>query len=660
MLSLRFALQTLKKDFRHYALFIFANAFLLMVNAMFFAIRNNHSIATSEYGKIIKAVMVLGLVLSLLVGAVFIFYANSFVSGRRQRQIGTLSMLGMSRFQGFMVVAWQSLGLWFITTVIGLAASFGALFIAFPVLNQLAGGQDYRVAFDWNTVVTVGLIYAALFFMMTLIEGFKIGRTSLIDLTKSDQKVAKEPKAKAFLGITGFVILIAGYWLALTTKPSLNALFSFIWAVGLVIVGTYLVMIVGIGWLLKRLRKNQKYYYQDKHFVPVSGLLFRVKNNGAGLATVALLFTTIVVALTAAISMQQVTSKFGQYLPYDTTITSTQALSQDQLNQVQQSAQEHNLTLSASHELEATNAILANVSDEGKISRFTGTGDVMSTPAFRAMTTASLKKWQGQSVSLASDEVGIYATHQKQVPTKLQIGGKTYKVKTINQFTSPDSTAPSGPSYYYLVVNQQSQLNDFLKDVQVPASNDGGVQVSISDMPDAVTHLYAYDVKGTKKNEIAFSKDLSKIFQQTGGQVTDRADAVQSIETVFGSLVFVGVLTAVVLTFTTVLIVYYKQVAEGMVDRQNFKKMQRIGLSLAETKQMINRQIRLLFGLPLLLLVLNAAFAFPILKTVFKTLGMFDPTIFIPVMVTMTVIVILIYLVIYWLTSKRYQQIVNQ
>ncbi|CAK1241990.1 ABC-type antimicrobial peptide transport system [Fructobacillus cardui] len=658
MLSLRFALQTLKKDFRHYALFIFANAFLLMVNAMFFAIRNNHSIATSEYGKIIKAVMVLGLVLSLLVGAVFIFYANSFVSGRRQRQIGTLSMLGMSRFQGFMVVVWQSLGLWFITTVIGLAASFGALFIAFPVLNQLAGGQHYRVSFDWNTVVTVGLIYAALFFLMTLIEGFKIGRTSLINLTKSDQRVAKEPKAKAFLGITGFVILIAGYWLALTTKPSLNALFSFIWAVGLVIVGTYLVMIVGIGWLLKRLRKNQKYYYQDKHFVPVSGLLFRVKNNGAGLATVALLFTTIVVALTAAISMQQVTSKFGQYLPYDTTITSTQALSQDQLNQVQQSAQQHNLTLSASHELEATSATLVNVSGQGKLSRFTGTGDIMSTPAFRAMTTASLQKWQGKSVSLASDEVGIYAARQKKVPTQLQIGGKAYKVKTIGQLTSPDSTAPSGPSYYYLVVNQQSQLDAFLKDIQVPATADE--QVGASAMPDAVNYIYAYDVKGTKNNEISFSKDLTKIFQQTGGQVMDRADAVQSIETVFGSLVFVGVLTAVVLTFTTVLIVYYKQVAEGMVDRQNFKKMQRIGLSLAETKQMINRQIRLLFGLPLLLLVLNAFFAFPILKTVFKTLGLFDPTIFISVMVTVTVIVILIYLVIYWLTSKRYQQIVNQ
>lgn len=658
MLSLRFALQTLKKDLRHYGLFIFANAFLLMVNAMFFAIRNNHSIATSEYGKIIKAVMVLGLVLSLLVGAVFIFYANSFVAGRRQRQIGTLSMLGMSRFQAAMVVAWQSIGLWLMTVVLGVLAAYAALFLAFPVLNSLAGGQHYKAAMDGQTIIIVAMIYAALFFLMTVVEWLKIGRTSLIDLTKSDQKVAKEPKARALFGILGFVTLFLGYWLALMTKPSLDALFSFIWAVGLVIVGTYLVMIVGIGWFLKRLRKNQKYYYQDKHFIPVSGLLFRVKNNGAGLASVAILFTTIVVALTAAISMQQVTSKFGQYLPYDTTISKAQQLSATDLVQVQQTAAAHDLSLSQVHQLAATTPILSQIDSNGKISRYTGTGDILSKPVVRMMTAASLQKWQGSTVTLANDEVGVYATHNKSVPKQLQIAGKTYRVKAIHDFKAPDSTAPSGPGYYYVVVNQDSQLTDFLKDVQ----STGNVNIQIGDLADAVTYLYAYDVRGTKENEIAFSQDLQKLSwanDETGAQITDRADAVKSIQTVFGSLVFVGVLTSIVLAFTTILIVYYKQVAEGLVDRQNFKKMQRIGLSLAETKQMINRQIRLLFGLPLLLLVLNASFAFPILKTVFKTLGMFDASIFIPVMVTVTGIVILVYLLTYWLTSKRYQQIVN-
>ena len=231
---------------------------------------------------------------------VFLFYSNSFLMKRRRKELGLYNMLGMGKRHIAQVLLWESAMVAAVSLASGLAA--GILLSKFSQLVMLrlvdkAASFDFSVS-GFAVIVTLAL-FAGLFFLILLNSLRQVRFSSAMELLRGGSAGEREPRANYVLALLGAGLLGAGYWLALTVVNPVEALVWFFVAVILVILGTYLLFISGSVALLKLLRRNRRYYYQTNHFVSVSGMFYRMKRNGAGLASICILSTMVLVMISS-------------------------------------------------------------------------------------------------------------------------------------------------------------------------------------------------------------------------------------------------------------------------------------------------------------------------------------------------------------------------
>ena len=431
-------------------------------------------------------------------------------------------------------------------------------------------------------------------------------------------------------------------------KVSMDAVTSFMLAVVLVVIGTYLVFIAFSIIFLKMLRKNKNFYYKRNHFISVSGMIYRMKQNGASLASICLLLTTALVAIVTTGTLrlsQEATLKL--YNPYDVVMTKKTPISHSDKMMIQSKAKDNHVTVGKYVNMMMTEPIYGNFS--GSTYSVSKTVDMSTENQLFAVPVADYNRIQKQNVHLAKDEILMYSSKGGYDKNRLTVKGKTYKVRHIDSF-----------DFYF----------DYQRTIFKPIfvfAKDKTVCEQISGK-----WLYAmgYDISGKKSDLKKYTAGLENKFmtvvKNKNSQGTymdsfaDRPTISEISNQMYGGLLFIGIFVSIVMLIATVVVMYYKQVSEGYADRDRFKTMQQVGLSREETKSAINSQVLTVFMLPIIGAAVNVGFAIPAIQKMLVLLAMYDKLLIVKFGIVSLAVTFLGYVAVYKLTTNVYENIVNR
>lgn len=649
MLKLKLSRQTISKNLQLYLPFLLANAVMVGINYIFFSMTTNKSLEKQNYGSVLIQLMNIGLVFTLAITFFFMIYINGIVSRRRNHELGLYSILGMTRSDLGKMIFFIDAIMFAASSVLGLV--FGATFVKFVGLGlkQLLDMERLNVPMFSSVAAIICIGYfAAVYFILLLGDLWRLRSVNPLDLWKATNEREKEPRGSWIFGIAGVVALCTGYALAVRMKVSMDAVTSFMLAVVLVVIGTYLVFIAFSIIFLKMLRKNKNFYYKRNHFISVSGMIYRMKQNGASLASICLLLTTALVAIVTTGTLrlsQEATLKL--YNPYDVVMTKKTPISHSDKMMIQSKAKDNHVTVGKYVNMMMTEPIYGNFS--GSTYSVSKTVDMSTENQLFAVPVADYNRIQKQNVHLAKDEILMYSSKGGYDKNRLTIKGKTYKVRHIDSF-----------DFYF----------DYQRTIFKPIfvfAKDKTVCEQISGK-----WLYAmgYDISGKKSDLKKYTAGLENKFmtvvKKKNSQGTymdsfaDRPTISEISNQMYGGLLFIGIFVSIVMLIATVVVMYYKQVSEGYADRDRFKTMQQVGLSREETKSAINSQVLTVFMLPIIGAAVNVGFAIPAIQKVLVLLSMYDKLLIVKFGIVSLAVTFLGYVVVYKLTTNVYENIVNR
>lgn len=649
MLKLKLSRQIISKNLQLYLPFLLANAVLVGINYIFFSMTTNKSLEKQNYGSVLIQLMNIGLVFTLAITFFFMIYINGIVSRRRNHELGLYSILGMTRSDLGKMIFFIDAIMFAASSVLGLV--FGATFVKFVGLGlkQLLDMERLNVPMFSSVAAIICIGYfAAVYFILLLGDLWRLRSVNPLDLWKATNEREKEPRGSWIFGIAGVVALCTGYALAVRMKVSMDAVTSFMLAVVLVVIGTYLVFIAFSIIFLKMLRKNKNFYYRRNHFISVSGMIYRMKQNGASLASICLLLTTALVAIVTTGTLrlsQEATLKL--YNPYDVVMTKKTPISHSDKMMIQSKAKDNHVTVGKYVNMMMTEPIYGNFS--GRTYSVSKTVDMSTENQLFAVPVADYNRIQKQNVHLAKDEILMYSSKGGYDKNRLTIKGKTYKVRHIDSF-----------DFYF----------DYQRTIFKPIfvfAKDKTVCEQISGK-----WLYAmgYDISGKKSDLKKYTAGLENKFmtvvKKKNSQGTymdsfaDRPTISEIFNQMYGGLLFIGIFVSIVMLIATVVVMYYKQVSEGYADRDRFKTMQQVGLSREETKSAINSQVLTVFMLPIIGAAVNVGFAIPAIQKVLVLLSMYDKLLIVKFGIVSLAVTFLGYVAVYKLTTNVYENIVNR
>ena len=649
MLKLKLSRQIISKNLQLYLPFLLANAVLVGINYIFFSMTTNKSLEKQSYGSVLIQLMNIGLVFTLAITFFFMIYINGIVSRRRNHELGLYSILGMTRSDLGKMIFFIDAIMFAASSVLGLV--FGATFVKFVGLGlkQLLDMERLNVPMFSSVAAVICIGYfAAVYFILLLGDLWRLRSVNPLDLWKATNEREKEPRGSWIFGIAGVVALCTGYALAVRMKVSMDAVTSFMLAVVLVVIGTYLVFIAFSIIFLKMLRKNKNFYYKRNHFISVSGMIYRMKQNGASLASICLLLTTALVAIVMTGTLrlsQEATLKL--YNPYDVVMTKKTPISHSDKMMIQSKAKDNHVTVGKYVNMMMTEPIYGNFS--GSAYSVSKTVDMSTENQLFAVPVADYNRIQKQNVHLAKDEILMYSSKGGYDKNRLTIKGKTYKVRHIDSF-----------DFYF----------DYQRTIFKPIfvfAKDKTVCEQISGK-----WLYAmgYDISGKKSDLKKYTAGLENKFmtvvKKKNSQGTymdsfaDRPTISEISNQMYGGLLFIGIFVSIVMLIATVVVMYYKQVSEGYADRDRFKTMQQVGLSREETKSAINSQVLTVFMLPIIGAAVNVGFAIPAIQKVLVLLSMYDKLLIVKFGIISLAVTFLGYVAVYKLTTNVYENIVNR
>lgn len=604
-------------------------------------------------GTTVASMMGLGVFVIGLFAVLFLFYTNSFIIKRRKKELGLYNILGMEKRHIAHILFRETL----LTAVCSLALGLGLGIVFSRVLFWLLGlllGTDLAVAFVIPvSAITSTLGLFGIIFLLTLCYNLlQVKLSKPIELLHGGETGEREPKAHWFLAVLGALLLGTGYTMAVTIQDPLSALVFFFVAVILVILGTYLLFITGITAMLKLLKKNKRFYYKTNHFTALSGMLFRMKQNAAGLASICVLFTALLVTVSTTFSLY--TSMDGLLrarYPRNVLVSVCDANQEAKdmvRSAVNQKSQELGLALENVVDREGWNITTARVGD----TLHTQEVSLETCAVVNIFTQREYQRFSGQQVDLAENQVLLFdPANTFPEEDTLHIDDKTYQIVPSDYVMPEASTLAQIYEMYYLVVRDETVVENIL----APSGSDT--------FP---IYSYDFDVAGGDPEDIAALREALGTVDFSGPGVEyeallfeDSATSRQSFMELYGGLFFLGLFLGVLFLLGTALIIYYKQVSEGYDDARRFNIMQKVGMSHKEVKQSIHSQILLVFFLPLVTAVLHLAFAFPMLQKILLVMGLNNFPLILCSTLGCVGVFAVAYLIIYALTARTYYNIVE-
>lgn len=625
------------------------------------------SLSTGEFLDKMRGGTTLGSVLGLGAGVIgffavlFLFYTNSFLIRRRKKEFGLYNILGMGKRNIARVLFSETLILAAVSLVFGL--------ILGAALSKLAElGLAYFVESDAGydfTVYPTAMGYTVLLFVCIFLLLFfksvgQVGLSNPVELLHSESVGEKPPKANWVFGILGIVILAAAYYISVTIEQPVAALGWFFIAVLMVIAATYLLFIAGSVLLCRILQKNKRYYYKPNHFVSVSSMAYRMKRNGAGLASVCILITMVLVmiASTSCLYFGKNDVLRSQY-PHDFNST----VDFDTIDEVTQ------------ENIDKTKAAIDAFMDKnggicfgicGKSDRVTGElrdgvfymGDDVYDPEYSSflyiIDLADYNRNTGSSYRLNDGEALVFASSRTYDHDTIRIeGGREYKVvKSDGTIDFIRDTDMLGFSAVYIVVPDfYSSAEDLLQATEKQGVSQPWLQ-----------WRYQFDSPADYLTQLEIEEGIWDVIAQahSGGYgLSSLAGARDDFYGSFGGLFFLGIMLSIVFIIAAVLIIYYKQVSEGYEDQSRFEIMQKVGMTKKDIRKSINSQMLTVFFLPLLFAIVHLGFAFPMINKLLLLFGLDNLGLLLLTAAISALVFALFYIIVYRVTSNAYYSIVS-
>ena len=659
-LTNKLAISNLIKNRKIYYPFALAVLLAVTISYLFYSLTFNPKMVEMRGGSSIQFTLQLGLVVVTFASAIIVLYANSFVMKNRSKELGVYGMLGLEKRHliGMTFKELLIFGLVTVTAGIGIGALFDNLI--FALLLKLAKMKVELVAtFQWSVVLSILLVFGFIFLVIVFLNAVRIIRMDALQLSREKAKGEKKGRFLVLQTLVGLITLGGGYYLAQSVKDPVSAVLTFFIAVMLVIFATYLLFNAGITVFLQLLKKNKRYYYQPNNLISVSNLIFRMKKNAVGLATIAILSTMVLVTMSAATSIYNGSENMKKLMyPHDFDVKGQNIEVEDLDKLLTQYASEKNLTISNKDVLGYASFGLSS-QDGTKLTTFEkGQNNVMPKTVFLVFDQKDYEKMTGQKLNLTGNEVGLWAKNDQLKGQKaFSLNDQEYRIKEeiqqdfiINHVSNQYVLLLS--DYNYLVVPNLQSFLDKYQDSAIYTQLYGGM-----------------DVTASQEEQLKLSDDFDEYvnnfshnLQSEDGMVyngTTRSDAIAEMNALFGGILFIGIFLSIIFMVGTVLVIYYKQISEGYEDRERFVILQKVGLDQKQIKQTINKQVLTVFFLPVIFAFLHLAFAYHMLSLILKVIGVVDTAMMLSVTLSICGIFAFVYVLIFMITSRSYRKIIQ-
>ena len=659
-LTNKLAISNLIKNRKLYYPFALSVILAVTISYLFYSLAFNPKIVDLRGASAIQFTLQLGLVVVTLASAIIVLYANSFVMKNRSKELGVYGMLGLEKRHliGMTFKELLIFGLVTVTAGIGIGALFDNLI--FALLLKLAKMKVELVAtFQWSVVLSILLVFGFIFLVIVFLNAVRIIRMDALQLSREKVKGEKKGRFLVLQTLVGLIALGGGYYLAQSVKDPVSAVLTFFIAVMLVIFATYLLFNAGITVFLQLLKKNKRYYYQPNNLISVSNLIFRMKKNAVGLATIAILSTMVLVTMSAATSIYNGSENMKKLMyPHDFDVQGQHVEVEDLDKLLTQYASEKNLTISNKDVLNYASFGLS--SQEGtKLTTFEkGQNNVMPKTVFLVFDQKDYEKMTGQKLNLTGNEVGLWARNDQLKGQKaFSLNNQDYTIKeaiqqdfVMNHVSNQYVLLVS--DYNYLVVPNLQNFLEQYQDSAIYTQFYGGMDVTASQ----VEQLKLTDDFDAYVNNFSHNLKSEDAMVYNG---TTKTDAIAEMNALFGGILFIGIFLSIIFMVGTVLVIYYKQISEGYEDRERFVILQKVGLDQKQIKQTINKQVLTVFFLPVIFAFLHLAFAYHMLSLILKVIGVVDTAMMLSVTLSICGIFALVYVLIFIITSRSYRRIVQ-
>lgn len=599
---------------------------------------------------------------------IFLIYSNSFLMKRRQKEIGLYNILGLERNHIGIVMFLETI----ITSIGSLAGGIAAGIIGSKLallllLKLLHIPSVLGFYISVKGIFTCLFMFGIIFLMILFLNLAKIHLSRPVELLRGNNTGEKEPAAKWLMALIGFICLGAGYYLAVTTESPIKAITIFLLAVILVMAGTYLLFTAGSIVILKFLRRRKSFYYRTGNFISISGMLYRMKQNAIGLASICILSTGVLlmIAMTVSIYFGMNDIMLNRY-PYDVDMSVT-SISEEEcqtaIEAFEKAIADNKVPVEKSVEEIYLDIVCSKNGDQILIKPTNTIRNSDSVLVLSLLNQAEYERLTGISANLNDGEIFAWypSAVQKDSVTVDETEFTVKKWLDKNPLTCGEDAVSDNA---VLVVTDE----DFKKFDEMRTEMYKGVS-SAPAGEDLTLHL-GLDITGSETDKIDFGTPVMEVvkdLKKNGGLSENswitsgiRQQEYESYYADNGSLLFIGIFLGSLFLMGTAMIIYYKQISEGYEDQKRFEIMQKVGLSHREVRSSVRRQILMVFFLPLLMAMLHITMAFPMIRRMLLLFGMTNTKLFIGCTAGTVLIFAVVYGLIYLMTARSYYHIVER
>lgn len=653
----RLALVNLVRNGRFYGPYLLSCA---VTAAMYYILKflaYNEGLENVRGAMYLKSFAGVGCFVAAGLSAVILLYANSFVMKRRRRELGLYNILGLEKRHIAGMCLWETLFCAAATLAGGLL--LGVLFSKAVILLLLKMARipaQFGMEVSFRGIMETIMLFGLLFLLTLARNLWQVGRSKPVELLRSASAGEREPRTKWLLVVLGALTLGGGYFLAIATQNPIDAMLLFFGAVILVITGTYCLFTAGSVAVLKRLRANPRFYYQTRHFTAVSGLLYRMKQNAVGLASICILSTMVLVTVSTTIAMNiGLENSLNEMFPYD-------------IEFIQDLEKQPGDPMEHMKEAEAAAETSGGFTGSRYYTRYwvycgvrgneiaLNLDQNCTRTEVEVVTAEDYARLTGREVILAPDEVLACPKYLGDFPSDFTIsarfGGKGLSFHVREEITETIRHATttllgSDEAHLFLVTADRAAAERIMDLDTSRSARQFRIQMNLAGRD--------YEEKLAQTEQLVF--ELSK--RDGGVGFTSKQDQAREFYAMYGGFLFLGVFLGLLFLLATVLIIYYKQISEGYEDQRRFLILRQVGMSRPEINASIQSQILLVFFLPLGAAALHVFMAFPMLSRMLELFNLFDVGLFALCTAGTLAVFCLIYALVFALTARAYSRIVG-
>lgn len=666
----RLALDGIKKNKRLYIPYIAGGALMSGITYIMHFLSSDRILGNIKKGSATLGSILpfAGWVISIF-SVIFLFYTNSFIIKRRSRELGLYNVLGMDKKNIAKVMAIESIAV--------AAMSIGAGFIFGISLSKLAEAAllkalDEKIGFavyiHFPALAITAAVFAAIHLLLLINSLIRVALSKPASLIMSEKAGEKPPKGNAVLALTGMGLLIGAYVISLSIKAPLNALMMFFVAVIMVIVATYLLFISGSVTLCRLLRKNKKYYYNPKHFVSVSSMSYRMKRNGAGLASICILCTMVLVTVSATGSLYMglentVREAFPYQICADAQFGSYSKLTDEFRKEFVEQADFLECKGSVYYDCAAASGIIdgGDFSDDSDQLLIYDASIADKIIELYMFSLSDYNRITGNNETLSESECLVWSDKDAERFDTFSIRGEkalSVKKQLSDFFKTTGNMLSSGVPRVFIVVadlekyaSELVQMDNTLYDFILMFCC--GYDTTLSDK-DSVEAGFKLGEKLFSNIEMNHEKNAV-----LNTDVSCRQTFREECTELYTGILFIGIILSIVFIIAAVLIIYYKQITEGYEDASRFDIMRKVGMTRKEIKRSINSQILTVFFAPLVTAGVHMAFAMPMISKILRVMYLENTSLLIATGLGTFTVFALFYAIVYKITSHSYYSIVT-